>query len=146
MAYLIPREPINISTFRRHMDDMFDQFFPFSGLAALKTETGIQVDVMDVGNEYLLKANVPGLTAKDLDVRVSEEGVTIRGSYSEEKEDKKQNYLMRERRSGSFLRTIPLPNSDPDKANAKFKEGVLELTVPKQEADKRRGRQLIIEE
>jgi HSP20 family protein len=146
MAYLIPRDPFNVAALRRQMDDMFDQFFPFSGLTMLKGETGLQVDVMDEGNSYLVRANVPGLNAKNLDVRVSEEGVTIKGAFSEEKEDKKQNYLVRERRSGSFVRTIPLPNSDPDKANAKFKDGVLELTVPKLDADKREGRQLLIEE
>jgi HSP20 family protein len=146
MAYLIPRDPFNVAALRRQMDDMFDQFFPFSGLTMLKGETGLQVDVVDEGNAYLVRANVPGLNAKNLDVRVSEEGVTIKGAFSEEKEDKKQNYLVRERRSGSFIRTIPLPNSDPDKANAKFKDGVLELTVPKLDADKREGRQLLIEE
>jgi HSP20 family protein len=146
MAYLIPRDPLNITTFRRQMEDMFDQFFPFSGLTVLKGETGLQVDVVDEGNAYLVRANVPGLNAKDLDVRVNEEGVTIKGAFSEEKEDKKQNYLVRERRSGSFVRTIALPNGDPDKANAKFKDGVLELTVPKREGDKRQGRQLLIEE
>lgn len=146
MAYLIPRDPFNVAALRRQMDDMFDQFFPFSGLTMLKGETGLQVDVVDEGNSYLVRANVPGLNAKNLDVRVSEEGVTIKGAFSEEKEDKKQNYLVRERRSGSFVRTIPLPNSDPDKAIAKFKDGVLELTIPKLEADKREGRQLLIEE
>jgi len=146
MAYLIPRDPFNVTTLRRQMDDMFDQFFPFSGLSVLKGETGLQVDVADEGNAYLVTANVPGLNAKNLDVRVSEEGVTIKGAFNEEKEDKKQNYLVRERRSGSFARTIPLPHSDPDKATAKFKDGVLELTVPKREADKREGRQLLIEE
>lgn len=146
MAYLIPRDPFNVAALRRQMDDMFDQFFPFSGLAMLKGETGLQVDVVDEGNSYLVRANVPGLNAKNLDVRVSEEGVTIKGAFSEEKEDKKQNYLVRERRGGSFVRTIPLPNGDPDKASARFKDGVLELTVPKLEADKREGRQLSIEE
>jgi len=146
MAYLIPRDPFNVTTLRRQMDDMFDQFFPLSGLSLLKGETGLQVDVADEGDAYLVTANVPGLNAKNLDVRVSEEGVTIKGAFSEEKEDKKQNYLVRERRSESFARTIPLPNSDPDKATAKFRDGVLELTVPKREADKRDGRQLLIEE
>lgn len=146
MAYLIPRDPLNITTFRRQMDDMFDQFFPFSGLTVLKSEAGLQVDVVDEGNAYLIKANVPGLAAKDLEVRVSDGGVTIKGTFSEEREEEKQNYLVRERRSGSFVRTIPLPNSDPDKANARFKDGVLELTVPKLETDKRQGRQLAIEE
>jgi HSP20 family protein len=146
MAYLIPRDPINISTFRRQMEDMFDQFFPLTSLATLKSETGPQIDVLDEGNAYLIRANVPGLTAKNLDVRVSEEAVTIKGTFGEEKEDKKQNYLVRERRSGTFVRTIHLPNGDPDKANAKFKDGVLELTIPKMEADKRQGRQILLEE
>ncbi len=146
MANLIPRDPLNISTFRRQMDDMFDHFFPFSSITVLKNETGLQVDVVDEGGAYLVRANVPGLTAKDLDVRVSEEGVTLKGAFSEEKEDKKHNYLVRERRSGSFTRTIPLPNSDPDKANAKFKDGVLEVVVPKLEMDRRQGRQLLLED
>jgi HSP20 family protein len=146
MAYLVPRDPFNITSLRRQMDDMFDNLFPGSGLAALKTGAGVMVDVLDQGNDYVVKANVPGFTARDVEVRVGDEGVTIKGVYNEEKEDKTQNYLVRERRSGSFLRTIPLQNINPDGAKAKFKDGVLELTVPKQDPVKRLGRQLEIEE
>ncbi len=147
MAYLIPRQPFKITTLRRQMDDLFDEFFPFSGLTeAQEAGAGISVDVLDNGKEYIVKANVPGLSSKDLDVRVGDEGVTIKGPFSEEKEDTQQNYLVRERRAGSFLRTIPLSAIDPDLAKAKFKDGVLELSIPKQEPEKRLGRQLSIEE
>jgi len=147
MAYLVPRDPFNISSLRRQMEEMFDQFFPFSGPPELRAPAGgVMIDVLEDDKEYLIKANVPGFSAKDVEVRVSEDGVTIKGNYNEEKEEKKQNYLVRERRSGSFQRTIALQHIDPDGAKAKFKDGVLELTVPKQDPGKRLGRQLEIEE
>lgn len=146
MAYLIPRDPFNISLIRRQMDELFDHFFPFSNRMLQEAETSIFVDVVDNGKEYVVKANVPGVAAKDLDVRVMEDRVVIKGSFTEEKEDKQQNYILRERRSGSFTRSIPLENIDPDKAKAKFKDGVLQLTIPKKDDQRQIGRQLEIEE
>lgn len=149
MVYLVPRDPFNITSLRRQMDELFDSFFPFS--TALRTSGDtfgtLTVDVVDNEKEYVVKADLPGLTAKDVEVRVTDEQVTIKGEYSEQKEEKNKNYVLRERRSGSFLRTIPFGVAiDPDKAKATFKNGVLELVLPKAEVDKRQGKQLRIQE
>lgn len=149
MKYLIPREPFNISVLRRQMDDMFDNFFPFSASLLESPETGsISVDVIDNGKEYLVKANIPGVSAKDIDVRVTEDAVTLKGSFNKEKTEEKENFVMQERYSGSFLRTIPMTLPvDPDKVKAKFKDGVLELQIPKIAGEKIKGRQIqILEE
>lgn len=146
MSYLVPRDPFNISLIRRQMDELFDHFFPFSNRMMLEAETAVSVDVVDNGNEYVVKANVPGIAAKDLDVRVTEDRVVIKGTFTEEKEDKQQNYILRERRSGSFTRSIALENANPDKAKAKFKDGVLQLVIPKKDEQRQVGRQLKIEE
>ena len=148
MSYLIPRDPFNISTLRQQVDDLFDHFFPFStSMEAMVENHGLSVDVIERGNEYHLKANIPGVTANDLDVRVTENSVEIKGTYQEEKEEKQEQYIVRERRGGTFRRSIPFREPiNADEAKAKFREGVLELTLPKLDAEKRSGRQLRIEE
>ncbi|MDW7650670.1 MAG: Hsp20/alpha crystallin family protein [Bacillota bacterium] len=148
MPYLVPREPFNITGLRRQMDDLFDHFFPLSTALSVGNDPAaeVSVDVIDNQESYLVKANIPGVAAKDLDVRVTEEHVVIGGSYSEEKEEKEDTYLLRERRSGSFTRVLPFRESiNPDKAKARFKDGVLELTLPKADKNKKQGRQLHIE-
>ena len=144
MSYLTPRDPFNVSSLRRHVDDVFDNFFPSNTSQAERPD--ISVDVLDKGEAYIVKANIPGISAKDLDVQVTKDNVIIKGSYSEEKEDTKENYVLRERRSGSFMRSLPLENINPDISKAKFKDGVLELTLPKLVEAINKGRQLEIEE
>lgn len=149
MPYLVPRDPFTVSTLRRQMDDLFDHFFPLTTSPATADGAGVNVsvDVIENGNTYLVKANIPGVAAKDLDVRVTDEHVIIAGSYTQEKEEKEEKYILRERRSGSFTRAIPFhQNINPDQAKATFKDGVLELTLPKAEKEKERGKQLQIEE
>ncbi|MCW3490527.1 Hsp20/alpha crystallin family protein [Dethiobacter alkaliphilus] len=148
MTSLIPREPFNITTLRQQMDDLFDHFFPFStSMEAVAPNHGISVDVIDKGKAYRLKANIPGVSAKDLDVRVLEDSVVINGTYQEEKEEKQEQYVVKERRSGSFTRTVPFREPlQAEMAEAKFKDGVLELMLPKQDVEKRQGRQLKIQD
>lgn len=90
------------------------------------------VDMMEKKDEITLRADLPGLEQKDIKVDVEHGMLTIRGSRQSEQETKEDDYYHRERWSGSFTRTITLPTGiDPEKIKATFKNGVLEVHIPK---------------
>ena len=97
------------------------------------------VDVIDRENEVIVKAELPGVDKKDLDISVSKNTVTIKGSTSHEEKEEKGDYYRCEISRGSYSRTLPLPAEvDDEKAKANFKDGILELTLPKVEKAKKR--------
>jgi len=90
------------------------------------------MDMIDKKDELVLRADLPGLEQKDIHVDVEHGMLTIRGARQEEREAKDEDYYCCERWSGSFSRTMALPAGiDPDKVKATFKNGVLEVHVPK---------------
>jgi HSP20 family protein len=98
-----------------------------------------KVDVVDRDNEILIRAEVPGVKKEDLEVSMTDNTVTIKGSTSHEEKEEKGDYYRHEISKGSFSRTVALPGDvDSDKCQTSFKDGVLELTVPKVEKAKRR--------
>lgn len=97
------------------------------------------VDVIDREKEIVVKAELPGVDKKDLDISVTKNTVTIKGSTSHEEQEEKGNYYRSEISRGSYSRTLTLPSDvNEDKAKADFKDGILELTLPKVTAEKRR--------
>ena len=98
-----------------------------------------RVDMIDRDEEVVVRAELPGVEKKDLDVSMTENTVTIKGSTSHEAKEEKGDYYRSEMSRGSFTRTLTLPGEvDGSKAKATFKDGVLELTLPKIESSKRR--------
>lgn len=99
-----------------------------------------KVDVIDRDGEILVKAELPGVDKKDIDVSVTNNTVTIKGSTSKEEKEEKGDYYRCERSSGSFARTISLPaDVNEDKVKAKYRDGVLELMLPKLHETKRQS-------
>lgn len=97
------------------------------------------VDIIDRDNELVVKAELPGVDKKDLDISVTKNTVTIQGSTRHEEKKEKGDYYRCEISRGSYSRTLTLPAEvNEDKAKADFKDGVLELTLPKIEEAKRR--------
>jgi HSP20 family protein len=97
-----------------------------------------RVDVIDRKKEVVIRAEIPGVDKRDLDISMTDTAVTIKGTSSHEKKEEKDDYYRREIAKGSFSRTVPLPdNVDGGKARASFRDGVLELTVPKVKDSKR---------
>jgi HSP20 family protein len=91
-----------------------------------------RVDVKDEDGKYVLEADLPGITEKDLDVKVEGNLLTLSSAKSEEKKEKKNGYIVRERRSEAFSRSFVLPkNVDREKIAASFKNGLLTLNMPK---------------
>lgn len=90
------------------------------------------VDMIDHKDEIVLRADLPGLEDKDIEVTVQDGALTIRGERKEEKEEKKEDYYYSERRYGAFARTLMLPAGvEADKVKATFAKGVLEVHLPK---------------
>ena len=99
-----------------------------------------KVDVIERDDEVIVKAELPGVDKKDLDVSVTENSVTIKGTTSHEEKEEKGDYYRCEISRGAYARTVALPSYvDADKAKANFKDGVLELKLPKVEKSKRRS-------
>jgi HSP20 family protein len=97
-----------------------------------------RVDVIDRDEELIVKAELPGVDKKDLDVSVTENTVTIKGSTSHEEKEEKGDYHRSEMSRGTYSRTLTLPTDvEADKAKATFKDGVLELSLPKMKKAKR---------
>jgi len=136
MPDLIRWEPFGeLVSLRDAMDRLFEESLvrPRGLLAPLTGETTL-VDMYETDEAVVVKATVPGVKPEDIDISVTGDVVTIRGEVKEETEVKKENYIRRERRHGSFCRQLPLPTAvDVDKAEAVFENGVLNLTLPKAE-------------
>jgi HSP20 family protein len=91
-----------------------------------------QVDVRETDEEVEVVAELPGMDEKDVEVRVAEGALVIRGEKSSEREADEKGYILRERSFGHVERLVPLPEGlDLDEAKARFKKGVLEITIPK---------------
>ena len=124
------------SEFRRSFDDMMQPFFPLAEIdQELRLPTRYaQVDLIDNGDSYTVNAELPGFTKDQVDVQINKDGAAIRAECKQEKEDKRKNYLHRERAYSSIQRFIAFPEEvDPAKVEGSMKEGVLQLTVPKKE-------------
>lgn len=123
---------------QRQMNSLFDDFFTgFGPGQRLPAIDGIgafspPIDVKESDKDYTIRAELPGVEEKDIEVTVTGDGVTIKGEKKEEKEDKGKNYYYMERSYGSFNRVIPLATeTQADKAQASFINGVLNITIPK---------------
>jgi HSP20 family protein len=90
------------------------------------------VDIVEHEKDYQISAEVPGMDAGDLEIKLSNGTLTIRGEKKEEKEEKKKNSYLSERHYGSFERSFRVPEGvDADKIEASFKNGVLTVSLPK---------------
>jgi len=141
MSDLIPwrkREEWGLTQMRREMDRLFDRFFeswPLRGLA----ETGRwmpSVDVSETEKELIVRAELPGMDPKEIDISMSGNVLTIKGERKHEREEKKENFHMVERSSGSFSRSIQLPAEvKAEKIQATYKDGILSISMPKTKAE-----------
>lgn len=123
----------------REFDRLFrEAFSPFSTEGELSTRTWAPpVDIYETGDSIVLKAELPGVDPKDVEIRVEDNTLFLKGERKFEKEVKEESYHRVERSYGSFARSFSLPNSiDADKVSAEYKEGVLTLTMPKREEAK----------
>jgi HSP20 family protein len=119
----------------REMEDLFGRFFrdwPGAGTTTEGPGWVPDVDMLDKPDEILVRADLPGLEQKDVDVTVQDGTLTVRGERKEERVEKEEGYYLCERRAGAFARRFTLPPGvEADKIKATFKNGVLEVHIPK---------------
>ncbi|MDA8095312.1 MAG: Hsp20/alpha crystallin family protein [Betaproteobacteria bacterium] len=130
------------------MERLMEGFFPGGWLQPFRWEWPAwaepapmpRIDMVNRDGEIVLRAELPGMEKKNLDISVTGNTVTLKGQSRREEKDEKGDYFRQEISQGAFSRTLTLPaDVDADKARASFKDGLLELTLPKLEAAKRRS-------
>jgi HSP20 family protein len=110
-------------------DGLMDNFFTDTPVWNAQTPA---VDVREAEDEYVMEAELPGLTEKDIDLNVEENILTLSSKKEENKEEEKNGYLISERRKHEFARTFVLPKDvDREKIKAEFKNGLLVVSIPK---------------
>jgi HSP20 family protein len=110
---------------------------PFERAGLLEGAWAPAVDMYEDENKVVVKAELPGMTEKDIEVSVLDNTLTIKGEKKKEEEKKEENYHRIERAYGAFQRSMPLPTAVAvDKVKASFKNGVLEIELPKKEEAK----------
>jgi HSP20 family protein len=120
---------------RTEMDDMFQRFFGLPVESRSNGESNVwapRVDVSETDKAYLVKADLPGVDPKDVEINVRDGILTVRGEKKEQKEEKHKNFHRVERFVGQFFRSIPLPTGvDEESVQATTTKGVLTVTIPK---------------
>jgi len=146
MASLIPYRYRRNSLIRPESlmsDDFFRSFFspffsdPFS--------SAFKVDVRDMGDKYLLEADLPGVKRDQIKVEVDDGVLTIRAEMDESRNEEKDNYVMCERRYGRMQRSFNITGVDEASITAEFTDGVLKLNLPKIAEQPRSGRSIEIQ-
>lgn len=134
-----------LTELRNEMDRIFESFFG-ERFPTFKDEISLTpaIEVSETDNEIIVKAAVPGVDKKDLNISILNNNLIIKGEVKREKEEKKKNYYKQEIAYGSFSRTIPLPAEvKVDEIKANMKNGVVTITVPK--AEKAKAKEITID-
>jgi len=129
MKSLVTYKPFTLGEVWGDFDRMIDRIFSDTPIWEARIPA---VDVREEKDRYVLEAELPGLTEKDIEVKVEDNLLTISSKKDEKREEKRNGYLIRERRSSAFQRSFVLP-TDVDKENitAQFKNGILTLDMKK---------------
>jgi HSP20 family protein len=138
--------------FERRFEDFFRR--PFSLMEApwwtrwpgLAGEVSTAMDIYEAGGDIVVKAEMPGMKKEEIHIDIHEKSVTISGEKKKEEKAERKDYVHLERTYGSFTRSFALPAEvQTDKARATFKDGVLELRMPKTAEAASRSRKVVIE-
>jgi len=126
-------EPLfELNSLNRQMDRFWKSFFGRELREFYEERFTPYLDVAENNNEVLVKVDIPGIDEKDLSVKLSGDNLTIKGERKEEKEEKEKHFHRIERSYGNFQRVIALPVSIAEtKISAEYKNGVLEIHLPK---------------
>lgn len=136
---LMKWNPANeIRNFNRLVTHFFDEpFYPFEGREPVDTTWAPRVDIYDTKDAFMIKAELPGVDKNDIKVDVDGRLLTLRGTRKTETEEKEASYYRHELYCGTFERTFTLPEAvDPALIKAEYKDGILNLEVPKPEERK----------
>ena len=131
--------------FRRPFSLLEQSWWPRLRMPEME-EVAPKVDIFEEGDNFVVKAEIPGMKKEEIEVNLTDDMVTISGEKKKEEKVEKKDYYRFERSFGSFSRSFRLPKDvQADKAKAIFKDGVLELKVPKTEEAKKKEKKVPIE-
>jgi len=133
---LTPWRPFTeLSSLRREMDRLWENFFGERPLARVwEREWAPSLDMSETKDNFVVKVEVPGIDAKDIDISLTGDVLTIKGEKKQEKEEKEEDYHFVERSYGGFSRSVRLPAEvESRKIKASYKNGILRVTLPKSE-------------
>ena len=141
---LIRWEPVReLNTIQNEMNRLFNTFFEAPAAQGGGPAPGRRwipaMDLVETGEDFVLRADLPGLSEGDVNIELEDNVLTISGQRKAEHEERQEGYYRVERASGSFSRSLTLPEGvDPEKVQANFDRGVLEVRIPKPEQRKPR--------
>lgn len=114
-------------------DGLWENFFETGFPATMDfTTRGMRVDIKEEEDQYLLEADLPGFNKEDIGIQLKDYIITITAEHNEGFEEKGDNYLRRERRSGRLVRSFMVDNVKHDAASASYENGVLKVVLPKE--------------
>ncbi len=132
-----------LENMRTDLERLFGDFFepfPRSPFWLRRLETGMivpKVDMYEKDGKLVVKAEIPGVDKENIELSITKDALTIKGEVKKEEEVKEKDYHLLERNYGSFNKTIPLTEDvDSDKAEATYKNGVLEIKLPRKKEAK----------
>jgi len=127
-----------LSTIRHDFDELFNRFFEFGGgwmPSLMKGRLFPVVESFYKEGKFVVRAELPGIDPKDVDISIAGNQLTIKGERKTEKDVKEEDYIMLERSYGSFMRSVTLPEGvDNTKVHARYHDGILDLMMPCAEA------------
>jgi len=154
---LAKTEPLRALSPFEEMERWFEDAFrrPFSLLTPSRwprlrvtemEEVIPSVDIFEEGDNVVVKAELPGMKKEDIDVSIADNTISISGAKKKEEKVERKNYYREERSYGSFTRSLRLPvEVHTDKVKANFKEGILEIRIPKTEEAKKKEKKVVVE-
>lgn len=135
----LPNRLATPSLFRDNLDQWVDRFFAGGDLGPMLPKADVdwtpRLDFTETDAAYTIRLEAPGVAKKDLEVKIEGQVLTIRGTRSTATGDENEQYVWREREEGQFVRSLRLPLPvDDKKAEAKIDEGIVTITLPKQDS------------
>jgi HSP20 family protein len=134
---------------RMHMPRFFNRAAELArgGAGATATEWSPRIDILEREGQFVVRADLPGMSKDDVKVEVTDDLLTIHGERKQERKEEREGYRYSECSYGSFYRAIPLPEgADASKANADFRKGVLEIAIPAPSRHPQKARRLEVRE
>ena len=127
------------------LNDMFNDFFNDDMLSEFNSGGSFKTDINETPEEYIVHAELPGVKKEDINIDYTNNYLTISARRNNEYEEKKENYIKRERSYGSISRGFYISNVDKNLIKAKFDNGVLNIELPKKEISANNSNRILIE-
>lgn len=140
--------PFKRSRLFKKGEDFFDNFFDEDFTMPMPFEKmgfSFKVDMKETDTSYVVEADLPGIAKEDVDIDYKNNYLTIKAKREEKVEEKKENFVRKERKYGEFKRMFYVDNVDEDNIKATFTDGVLKVELPKTEKAKIETKRIVIE-